>query len=51
MARLKIPVRNRRRLNVHDKSHGLISLSLVLQNQVEFAVTKPGGVCCYKSKT
>ena len=39
MARLKIPVPNRRRLNVLAKSHGPISLSLLLQNQVEYAVT------------
>ena len=39
MARLKISVRNRRRLNVHAKSHGPISLSLLLQNHVEYAVT------------
>ena len=31
------------RLNVHAKSDGSISLS--------FADTKPGGVCCNKSKT
>ena len=42
MARPKIPVHNWRRLNVHAKSHGPIS---------NFAVTKPGGVRCYKSKT
>ena len=51
MARQKIPVPNQRRLNVHAKSHGPISLRLLLQNQVEYAVRKPGGVCCYKSKT
>ena len=39
MARLKIPVHNRRRLNVHAKVHSPISLSLLLQNQVEYAVT------------
>ena len=42
MARPKIPVPNRRRLNVHAKSQGPTS---------NFAITKPGGVCCYKSKT
>ena len=39
MARLKIPMPNRRRLNVHTKSHGPISLSLLLQKQVEYAAT------------
>ena len=39
MKRRKIPVNNRLRLNVHAKSHGPISLSLLLQNLVEYAVT------------
>ena len=39
MARLKIPVPNRRCLNVYTKSHGPISLSSLLQNQVEYAAT------------
>ena len=39
MARIKIPVPNWLRLNVHAKSQGPISLSLLSQNQVEYAVT------------